>query len=66
MDGSFVTMETVTFEIKSLEKYLFGFNHSNYVAEAEFFKKTGRTSILATCYNIHQFLLFLQNLAHVA
>ena len=37
--GSFVTMETVTFKIRSSEKYLFGFNHSNYVVKTEFFKK---------------------------
>ena len=30
-DGSFVTMETMTFQIRSSEKYLFGFNHSNYI-----------------------------------
>ena len=32
-------METVTFKIRSSEKYLFGFNHSNYVVKTEFFKK---------------------------
>ena len=32
-------METVTFQIKSSEKYLFGFNHSNYVVKTDFFKK---------------------------
>ena len=32
-------METVTFSIGSSEKYLFGFNHSNYVVKTEFFKK---------------------------
>ena len=36
-NGSFLTMETVTFYIKSSEKYLFGFNHSNYVVKTEFF-----------------------------
>ena len=35
-DGSFVTMKTVTFVIRSSEKYLFGFNHSNYVIKTEF------------------------------
>ena len=44
-------METVTFKIRSSEKYLFGFNHSNYVVKTEFFKKSSRTLILATCYN---------------
>ena len=32
-------METVTFQIKSSEKYLFGFNRSNYVDKTDFFKK---------------------------
>ena len=32
-------METVTFKIRSSEKYLFGFNHSNYVVKREFLKK---------------------------
>ena len=34
-----VTMEIVTFQIRSLEEYLFGFNHSNYVVKTEFLKK---------------------------
>ena len=38
-DGSSVNMETVTFYIRSSEKYLFGFNHSDYVVKTEFFKK---------------------------
>ena len=38
-NGSFVRMETVTFQIRSSEKYLFGFNHSNYVVKTEFFIK---------------------------
>ena len=36
-NGSFVTMET--FQIRSSEKYLFGFNHSNYVVKTDFFFK---------------------------
>ena len=36
---SFVTMETVTLYISSSEKYLFGFNHSNFVVKTDFFKK---------------------------
>ena len=32
-------METVTFQIGSSEKHLFGFNHSSYVVKTEFFKK---------------------------
>ena len=50
-NGSFVTMKTVTFQIRSSEKYLFGFNRSNYVVKTEFFKKSSQTLILATCYN---------------
>ena len=38
-NGSFVAMEAVTFQITSSEKYMFGFNHSNYVVETKFFKK---------------------------
>ena len=38
-NGNFVPMETVTFLFRSSEKYLFGFNHSNYVVKTEFFKK---------------------------
>ena len=38
-NGSFISMKTVTFQIGSSEKYLFGFNHSNYVVKREFFKK---------------------------
>ena len=38
-NGSFVTMETVTFSIRSSEKYLFGFNYLNYVVKTEVFKK---------------------------
>ena len=37
--GSFVTMETVTFLIRSSQKYLYAFNHSNYVVKREFFFK---------------------------
>ena len=44
-------METVTFQIRSSEKYLFGFNHSNYVVKTEFLKKSSHTLILATCYS---------------
>ena len=29
----------MTFQTGSSEKYLFGFNHSNYVVKTEFFKK---------------------------
>ena len=36
-DDSFVTIETVTFLIRSSEKYLFGFNHSNYVVKTGLF-----------------------------
>ena len=51
-NDSFVIMETVTFKIRSLQKYLFGFNYSNYVVETDFFrKKSSRTLILATCYS---------------
>ena len=50
-NDSFVTMETVTFHISSSEKYLFGFNHSNYVVKADFFLKSSHTLILATCYS---------------
>ena len=32
-------METVTFQIRSSEKYLFGLNHSNYVVKTESFLK---------------------------
>ena len=52
--GSFLTMETVTFYIRSSKKYLFGFNHSNYVIKTEFFKKSSRTLISATCYSSTQ------------
>ena len=38
------------FKVRGSEKYLFGFNHSNYVVKTEFFKKSSRTLILATCY----------------
>ena len=38
-DGSFVTIETVTCQIRRSEKYLFVFNHSNYVVKTELFKK---------------------------
>ena len=38
-NGSFVTMRTVTFQIRSSEKCLFGFNHSNYVVKTDFFQK---------------------------
>ena len=44
-------METMTFQIRSSKKYLFGFNHSNYVVKTEFLKKSSRTLILATCYS---------------
>ena len=45
-------METVTFQIRSLEKHLFGFNNSNYVVKTEFvLKKSSRILILATCYS---------------
>ena len=33
-------METVTFKIRSSEKYLFAFNHSNYVVKTDFLKKS--------------------------
>ena len=36
-NSSFVTMEIVIFYIKSSKKYLFGFDHSNYVVKPEFF-----------------------------
>ena len=39
LNGSFVTMETVIFYIRSSEKYLFGFNHSNNVVKTVFLKK---------------------------
>ena len=32
-----VTMETMTYQIRSSGKYLFGFNHSNYVVKTESF-----------------------------
>ena len=35
-NGGFVTMETVTFQIRSSEKYLFDFNYSNYVVKTNF------------------------------
>ena len=38
-NGSFASMETVIFLIRSSEKYLFGFNHSNYVVKTQFFQK---------------------------
>ena len=38
-NGSFVTMEAVTFQIRSSEKYLFDFNHLNYVDKTDFLKK---------------------------
>ena len=41
-NGRFVTMETVTFKIRSSEKYLFGFNHLHYVVKQNFFKKNSR------------------------
>ena len=44
-------METMAFKIKSSEKYLFGFNHSNYVVKTEFFNKSSRTLIPPTCYS---------------
>ena len=45
-------MDTVTFQTRSSEKYIFGFNHSNYVVKTDFFlKKSSRTLILATCYS---------------
>ena len=50
-NGGFVIMETVTIEIKSSAKYLFGFSHSNYVVKTEFLKKSSRTLILAICYS---------------
>ena len=34
-----VAMETVIFQIRSSEKYLFGFNHSDYAVKTEFFLK---------------------------
>ena len=34
-NGSFVTMATMIFQIRSSEKYLFGFNHSNYVVKTD-------------------------------
>ena len=47
----------MTFQIRSSEKYLFGFDYSNYVVKTEFFKKRSRTSILAICYsNIQSYL----------
>ena len=50
-NGRFVPMETVTFQIRSSEKYLFGFNHSNYVVKREFLKKSSCTlTLLATCH----------------
>ena len=41
-NSSFVTVETVTFWISSSDKYLFDFNHSNYVVKTEFFKKSSQ------------------------
>ena len=38
-NDSFVTMETVTFKLRSSEKYLFGFNNSSYVVKTKFFKR---------------------------
>ena len=51
-NGSFVTKETVSFQIRNSEKYMCGCNHSNYVVKTGFFlkKKSSRTLILATCY----------------
>ena len=43
--GSFVIMETVTFQIRNSEKCLFGFNHSNFIVKTEFSKKNNRTLI---------------------
>ena len=45
-------METVACLVRRSEKIsIFGSNHSNYVVKTEFFKKSSRTLILATCYN---------------
>ena len=48
-------MKTVTFQIRSSEKYLVGFNYSNYVVKTELKKKTttknSGTLILPTCYS---------------
>ena len=38
-NGSFVTMQTVSFSIGSSEKHLFGFNHSSSLVKTDFFKK---------------------------
>ena len=35
-DGNLVAIETVTFQIRNSEKYLFGVNHSNYAVKTEF------------------------------
>ena len=36
-NGGFVTIEPVTFQIGSSEKYLFAFNHSHYVVKTNVF-----------------------------
>ena len=48
--SSFVTMETGTFQIRSSEKYLFGFNHLKHVVKTEVFKKE------QSCVNIRYLL----------
>ena len=50
-NGRFVTIETVKFEIRSSEKHMFGFNHSNYVVKTDFFEKSSLTIMLAICYS---------------
>ena len=49
-------METMTFQIRSSEKYMSGFNHSNHVAKTGFecgslILESSGTLILATFYN---------------
>ena len=45
-NGSFVTVETVTFQLRSSAKHLFGFNHSNYVIKTDFFSKKEQSYVL--------------------
>ena len=43
-------MQTVRFEIRSSEKYLFGFNHSNSVVKTELFSKKGSSTLILATY----------------
>ena len=53
-NGNFVTMETVTFSLRSSEKKSVCLNHSNYLVKTDFFKTSSRTLILATYYSSMQ------------